>query len=197
MYQPAYFKEEDSSQAFEFIERHPFGVLVSGGSLVASHLPIMVSDDQTLLYTHVAEMNPLAHLDVGTEALAIFHGPHAYISPKHYNSSQSVPTWNYLAVHVKARIIELDRDRSEEILMQLVDHIEPDYREQWQEISSQYKSALINEMRPLGMEIISVQMTKKISQNKSQAERKRIADYLLSTDNSNARQIAAEMQKSL
>jgi len=197
MYQPAYFKEEDRSKAFDFIQIHPFGVLISRDAFIASHVPIMPSDDKSRLYTHVAERNPLAHLDAGTDVLAIFQGPHAYISPKLYKSSQSVPTWNYIAVHIKGRIIELNRDKSEEILMHLVEHIEPGYKKQWQEISSQYKSALINEMRPLEIEISSVEMTRKISQNKSESDRKRIADYLLSTDDSNARAIASEMQKDL
>lgn len=197
MYQPLYFQENNKERALDFIRKNPFACLISQNPFNACHVPIIAEESGTKLYTHVAAKNPMADLNEGAKTLAIFHGPHAYISPKHYKSLQSVPTWNYIAVHVKARIIELDRDRSEEILMHLVDQIEPDYKEQWQEISSQYKSALINEMRPLGMEIISVQMTTKISQNKSKAERKRIADYLLSTDNSNAREIGAEMQKIL
>ncbi len=91
------------------IEDHEFGLLVSNGArqgdnpeLIASQIPFLVarSDRGLLLQGHIARANPqAADLDHGAEVLAIFPGPHAYISPSWYAAGPAVPTWNYASVH--------------------------------------------------------------------------------------------------
>ena len=104
MYIPAHFAEPDVGTLHQFIEQHPFGLLVSrhDGELCASHLPFLlersVCSNGTLL-GHVARQNPQWHQLVGQQVLVVFHGPHAYISPTWYRAQRVVPTWNYVAVH--------------------------------------------------------------------------------------------------
>ena len=86
-----------------FIERYGFATLISGsaGELVASHIPIMLlrSGERLSLIGHVARANAQwKQFDGGADALAIFHGPHSYVSPTWYATSPAVPTWNYAAV---------------------------------------------------------------------------------------------------
>lgn len=105
MYVPAAF-EGTKEAAYELIDAEPFATVIASGrdGMVASHLPLMREGD-TLL-GHLAGPNPQADLladcaKQGREVLAIFHGPHFYVSPTWYaTKSGTVPTWNYGAVHV-------------------------------------------------------------------------------------------------
>ena len=105
MYVPASFAVSDEKTLESFIERYDFATLITGSAtgLVASHIPLMLrrSVGNAFLIGHVARANSQwEHFDGNTEALAIFHGPHAYVSPTWYTTSPAVPTWNYAAVHV-------------------------------------------------------------------------------------------------
>ena len=105
MYVPAAFAVSDEKTLESFIERYDFATLTSSSSsgLVASHIPIMLrrSAGKSVLVGHVARANShWRQFDGSAEALAIFHGPHAYVSPTWYATSPAVPTWNYAAVHV-------------------------------------------------------------------------------------------------
>ena len=116
MYLPPAFKESDHGVMLDFIEAHPFAALVTAGrspempELFATHLPLVLergAGAHGTLYGHVARANPHAkHVrdaDGSREALVIFSGPNAYVTPSWYVSKQEhgrvVPTWNYVAVH--------------------------------------------------------------------------------------------------
>src|SRR5579875_129699 len=87
--------------AVQFVAEHPFAVLFSttrDGEPLATHLPLVRRDDGRLV-GHLARANPhWRHLD-GARVLAVFLGPHAYISPEWYGAMPNVPTWNYVTVH--------------------------------------------------------------------------------------------------
>ena len=120
VYLPPHFTERDSEVLIAHIERHDFGLLVSHGArdgdateLIASQIPFLVErrGDDVLLQGHIARPNPqAADLDNGAEVLAIFPGPHAYISPSWYEAGPAVPTWNYASVHAYGTV-RASRDR--------------------------------------------------------------------------------------
>lgn len=194
MYQPPYFKETDLSRAIAFIEQFPFAVLINQDPFTAAHLPILIDRENKKLLTHVSAKNPLAQLKVDSEMLAVFHGPHAYVSPVHYNSNQNVPTWNYIVVHVYGKVMAPNPDKTESILTQLIQKVEPSYQAQWNEIAEKYKSVLKEQMHALEVQITSVEMTRKLSQNKAPSERERVAEYLIHLADSNAKLIGYEMK---
>lgn len=137
MYLPPSFAVSDEQTMKWFVERYEFATLVSGSGadLVASHIPMTLRDSggKTVLVGHVARANThWRRFDGGEEALAIFHGPHAYVSPTWYRTSPAVPTWNYAAVHVygKPRAIE-DRDLTTAALKALVARHESRREKQW------------------------------------------------------------------
>src|SRR5207248_5398318 len=87
------------------------------GGLAVSHLPLLVDSERKVLRGHVARENPqLAHFAAGVEALAIFHGPHGYVSPSVYEDQPSVPTWNYVVVDARGRARSVDTNALGEIL---------------------------------------------------------------------------------
>src|SRR5687767_4420480 len=105
MYIPRAFQETRAEAIHDLIRAHSFGLLVSrqGETMEASHLPFLLDDGRGLhgtLVGHMARANPQWQaLQEGAEALVIFSGPHAYISPSWYEIHPSVPTWNYATVH--------------------------------------------------------------------------------------------------
>ena len=109
VYLPPAFTESREEVLIAHIERHDFGLLVSQGETApsASHVPFLLErrDGRLLLQAHLARPNPqLAELDRAGEALAIFQGPHAYISPSWYVAGPAVPTWYYAAVHAYGKV---------------------------------------------------------------------------------------------
>src|SRR5215813_12221966 len=112
MYIPRQFREDDPAVLQEFMGQNSFAVLVThaGDHLHASHLPFMVDlsrGDHGTLLAHMARANDQWHDfadSAGREALVIFQGPHAYITPSWYESAPTnVPTWNLTAVHAYGR----------------------------------------------------------------------------------------------
>ena len=113
MYVPEKFAVDDETVLHEFMRRYDFALLVTaaGGVPTASHLPILlqVGDAGAVLQGHMARANPQwRDFVVIDEALVIFQGPHAYVSPSWYDTAPMVPTWNYTAVHAygKPTLIE-------------------------------------------------------------------------------------------
>jgi transcriptional regulator len=117
LYLPAVFEERDLALLHELIEAHPFGLLVAPGDgplPFLGHLPFLLDRTQgpwgTLL-VHVARANPIRHaLEAGRPVLAVFRGPHGYVSPGWYTSRDQVPTWNYAVVHAHATPRALDQE---------------------------------------------------------------------------------------
>ncbi len=112
MYIKPYNREKDEAKLLEFVRLHPFGMLVTARENVpaATHVPFLpaVEGDKTVLRTHLSRANrQWKGLDGQTDVLAVFGGPHAYISPRWYDHV-NVPTMNYVAVHAygKPRLIE-------------------------------------------------------------------------------------------
>jgi transcriptional regulator len=111
MYIPASYAEHDTAALFDFIEGNPLGILVTSSpsnGLFATHLPLVVHRDRGehgALEGHLARANPHhRQVESGAEALVVFSGPDAYITPSWYEAKREhgrvVPTWNYAAVHV-------------------------------------------------------------------------------------------------
>src|SRR5580692_2655668 len=108
MYLRPAFDEKDLGRIAALIEQNSFGTLVTHGpdGLLATHVPFLVhrAGEQLVLSAHLGAPNPQCALLDGGPALAIFTGPHAYISPLWYRTQPAVPTWDYVAVHIHGRL---------------------------------------------------------------------------------------------
>ena len=117
MYTPKHFEMNDPAELTAFMQHYNFAALVTSheGNITASHLPFMLDasrGEHGTLIAHLAHTNPQWQTFAsGQEALVIFTGPHAYVSPSWYEKpTTNVPTWNYTAVHAYG----VDRERVEE-----------------------------------------------------------------------------------
>ena len=114
LYVPSHFRVDDLDAVQAFVSRHAFGTLVTAGpgGLHVSHIPFVVERAEggaLRLLGHVARANPHAKaLESATELVAIFQGPHGYVSPTWYENHPSVPTWNYAVAHLHGRATPLD-----------------------------------------------------------------------------------------
>lgn len=129
MYTPQHYKNENIDEVREFIKANSFGILVSQtkGRLWGTHIPMELDIDESgngILYSHISKANPQwENFASGEEVLAIFHGPHSYVSSSWYQK-EDVPTWNYIAVHVYGTVQIIEGEELMDSLKKLVDHYE-------------------------------------------------------------------------
>jgi transcriptional regulator len=191
MYIPQAFRVTDRQLIDEFIESHSFATLVSTveGKPFATHLPLLLDRTRSAhgaLLGHVARANPQWHaFDGRQEALAIFQGPHAYVSPSWYASSPAVPTWNYTAVHVYGvpQVID-DEQAFSGLLDRLIAFYEAGMPKPWSgQLPTDFRTNLMKGIVGFVLDIERVEGKFKLSQNRSHEDQRRVVAQLrISTD---------------
>jgi transcriptional regulator len=203
VYLPPAFTEARPEVLVSHIERYDFGLLVSHGSgaLVASHIPFLVEHggDQLHLHGHLARPNPqVADLAGSGEVLAIFPGPHAYISPKWYATGPSVPTWNYIDVHAYGtiRLIE-DRGWLQGFLGRLSERHETRNPLPWrmQDLPETYVRGMLEGIIGLEIAVTRLEGKYKLSQNRPAADRLRVVAALEAQHDADAHAVAQLMRE--
>lgn len=178
MYIPTAFREDRLDVLHQIMRDNSFITLVSTGAdgLIATHLPIMLDERRGSFGTlvgHVARENPHWRSFTGEQdTLAIFQGPHAYVSPSWYTTSFAVPTWNYVAVHAygRPRIVE-DEARLYEIVADLVKAFERQFAYAWDlDARREYAQKLLKNIVGFEIEITRLEGKCKLSQNRSHAD---------------------------
>lgn len=183
MYLPKQF--DHPQHAATIMREHPFASLVScddDGFPFASHLPLKLieeGDTATVLLGHCARGNPHAkYLQQRPEALAMFMGPQAYMSPGVYPDLQRVPTWTYLAVHARVRARLLDGEEAKDALLkQLINDHEPDYAAQWRALPESYTQGMLNGIVAFELTFLDVQTKVKINQHRPESHAAMHAAY--------------------
>jgi transcriptional regulator len=178
MYVNPHFAERDLSVLHDAIEASRFGTLVlcADGPL-AAHIPFVLRREEGRLGTlcaHVAHNDPLARrLGSGGEALAIFGGPRAYVSPR-WLPQGGLPTYNYVAVHAYGRPRVLDEPEAVlRHLGELVDAHELPRESSWAiaEAAPGQVAGLLAHIVAFELPIDSIQGKRKLSQNRSAENR--------------------------
>jgi len=175
MYQPPQFRSDDAGIAAQLMRDHPFATLIStddDGFPFATHLPLHAEreGDGFVLWGHCARPNPhWRYLQARPKALAVFMGPHAYLSPQVYPDLARVPTWNYLTVHcsVEARLVE-DEAGKDRLLKKLIGDHEPSYARQWIELGEEFQRKMLAGI--VGFELRVTSWTCKLKLNQHRKE---------------------------
>jgi transcriptional regulator len=179
MYIPASFNVTDQDEIETFLQRYDFATLVSaaGGSLIATHLPVVVRREGSGLVVvgHVARANPhWKMLNSATEALLIFQGPHAYVSPTWYETAPAVPTWNYAVVHGygPAQAVE-DAEFLEDVIDALVERYEGHRAKPWRTdgLPIEYRRGALAAVVGIRMPLLRIEAKFKLGQNRPAADR--------------------------
>ena len=186
LYRPAAFASDDQVAIARLLDEHPFATLITAGAgePQVSHLPLLRRLDPAPLGSligHMARANPhWRHLGGGA-SLAIFHGPHAYVSPSWYaEPATQVPTWNYAVVHVHgcAEIVP-DRAATLATLEQMIERFEGGRPAPWRlQLEGARLDAMVGAIVAFRIAIERIDAKFKLSQNKDEADRKRVASGL-------------------
>jgi transcriptional regulator len=183
MYTPALFAEERIDVLHSFIRQHPQAVIVTCGAqgLEATHVPVVLHADEGskgVLRCHFARANPQWKcVETSPSILAIFQGPEHYISPSWYPSKQEhgkvVPTWNYVAVHVRGQARLFENRELMEHLHALTNQNEQPFEERWSvdDAPKDYIEGMSRAIVGIEIAIDVIEGKCKLSQNRSQADR--------------------------
>lgn len=187
------------------MKANSFATLVSivDGVPCASHIPLVVAMEGNVvkLIGHLAKQNSQWQAFGADESLAIFTGAHAYISPTLYEKHESVPTWNYIAVHaygVPQVITFNDSPKSiDNMIDGMIDTYEADYKSRWHSLSNRFREGMMNGIVGFEMTVTRLEGTYKLSQNKSQADQQVVSDTLLQSSDPAARAVGAAMKQNI
>ncbi len=185
LYVPSHFKVDDPEALCAFMQRHAFGTLASSGAsgLQVSHLPFQVergTDGKVRLQGHLARANDhWKALEVATGLVAIFHGPHAYVSPGWYQHHPSVPTWNYAVVHAHGKARLMDEAELHELVVRLSNTYEEGRPQPWRAtaLPADFVSAMLAHIVGFEIEVERLEGKFKLSQNRP-AEMPRVIEAL-------------------
>ena len=203
MYVPAAFAETDPAKIHESNRRHGFAVLTSQGvgDLFASHLPLILDVEigpHGSLVGHMARANPQWRRFEG-EVMAVFSGPHAYVSPSWYEAEGTVPTWNYVAAHAYGtfHVVE-DRDGLLGLLRRSVTAYESPRPEPWTfDESDPHVETMLKAIVGFRIEITRLDGKWKLSRNQPEGRRRRVIRALSGRPDQDSKAIADLMEGGL
>lgn len=201
MYIPTAFAETDVAKLHDFIERNSFGLLVSqvDGEPFASHLPMLLDRQpgpHGCLIGHMARANPQWQHAEGQSVLAIFSGPHAYISPTWYEAENVVPTWNYVAVHAYGTMQTIeDPAVLTKIVNDFVTVYEASLPQPWTLAGpSEFLDRLVRQIVGFRIGITRIEGKWKLNQNQPAERREKVARILREQADDDSQAIAAMMR---
>ncbi len=187
-----------------FARARSFGILSVNGAEgpLAAHVPFLLSPDASFAELHLARSNPIARAcTAGIPALIMVSGPDAYISPDWYGADDQVPTWNYIAVHLRGVLSPL----SEAALHPHVDALSAEHENRllpktpWvsDKMSDGAMPRMLRMILPFRFEMASVDGTWKLNQNKTPEVRASAAGHLAQQADMGSQAIAALMRHDL
>ena len=196
MYSPSYNRLEDRAELLEFMRANSFAVLVTGtgGTLHASHLPVMVHEQgkDVVLDMHMAKANAQWKEFFDDEVLVVFSGPHAYVSPRWYEEHERVPTWNYAAVHAYGIAKVLSDPKSKyDSQRRLVAALDPQWLPQFDALRPEYVEQMLNGIVNFEIDVTRIDARWKFSQNRGRKEMELIAAQLEKSDDTTLKALAA------
>jgi transcriptional regulator len=202
VYLPPHFTESREEVLLAHIDTYDFALLVtSSGGLIASQVPFLTEQRGGKIYLqgHLARGNPQAgDLDGDSEAMVVFCGPHAYISPTWYSAGPAVPTWNYATVHAYGtpRTID-DKEWLSLLLSRLSERHEAREITPWrmQDQPETFLAGMINGIVGFEIEISRLEGKFKLSQNRPAADKPRIIAALEARDDTESHGVATLMRE--
>jgi len=203
MYNLPYFKEEDKEVVLKFMRDHPF-VFLTGvneeNKPVATQVPVFIDekDGKLFLTGHIMKSNDHHKaFEQNPNVLAVFTGPHVYVSGTWYSNPQQASTWNYMSVHAKGTIRFGNEDDLIAILKRLTLHYENNNTASttiFDNLPSEYTRPLMKAIVAFEVEITSVENVFKLSQNRDEKSFHNIMSKL-NEQGSDGKFIAGEMKK--
>ncbi len=202
MYNIPYFKASSEKEVTDFMHAHPFIILCGvdkNNKPVATHIPVLIEerDDKIFLLAHA--MRKQDHTNAfsnNQQVLAIFYGPHTYVSASWYQDKKGASTWNYQAVHASGILKFLSEEKLLEVLTKLTEKFENNAHSPSlvQRMDKEYVDKMMQAIIAFEIEIASVQHVFKLSQNRDEKSYENIIHHLGEQD-ADAKAVAEEMKE--
>jgi transcriptional regulator len=202
MYSPPYNQVEKRAEVVAFMRAHNFPLLVTGtgGALHGSHLPAMVQERAGALVIdmHMAKNNPQWKEFFDDEAMVVFTGPHAYVSPRWYEEKERVPTWNYTAVHAYGipKVID-ERKAKYASQRRLIAAMDPQWLPKFDALRQDYVDGMLEGIVNFEIAVTRLETRWKLAQNRGRREMELIAAQLDKSADSGERALAEITRKHL
>ena len=202
MYNLPYYKEKDEAVVLDFMKRYPFAMVMgvdANQMPVATQIPFLFAEDngQLLLRGHIMKGNDHHKaFSANKNVLAVFTGPHTYVSSSWYEIKPQASTWNYMAVHAKGELSFLGQDA----LLQMLDELTAFYEKDqpspvlYKDMPEEYIMRLSKAIVAFEIKVTSIDHVFKLSQNRDEKSYDNIIEKLQNSD-PDAQAIAAEMVK--
>lgn len=201
MYIPDLYKNEDKEAIRTFLKANAFGILINqtNGKLWATHIPLELEinkEGEEVLMGHISKENPQwTAFESDNQVLAVFTGPHSYISSSWYDH-ENVPTWNYSAVHIYGKIKIIEGDAVIDSLTKLVDKYEQNSKCPVRVVDLSKKTMMQTRgIIAFEIKIEEIQAQTKMSQNRDDKNYSNIISELEKTKNPQSMAVAKEMAK--
>lgn len=195
------FRKTEPARSQAFARNRGFGALSVNGEShpVLAHIPFLLSEDGKTVEGHLARSNPILRLlkEGPKPALLAVNGPDAYISPDWYEGPDQVPTWNYVAVHLSGEL----STRPPEDLRAHLDRLSQFFEARlapkpiWltEKVDNEALARMLRMIVPIRLEVLQLNSTWKLGQNKDDAMRVAAAGHLAKTAEDTAGQMLAQL----
>ncbi|MDM1046971.1 FMN-binding negative transcriptional regulator [Sphingobacterium hotanense] len=202
MYISSIFRLDNEKDKIAFMKRYSFATIITNknGIPLATQLPFTIRDssDKLVLTSHFALANEQAKYIEENISLVIFSEPHAYISPSHYDKFESVPTWDYIAIHAYGRAKVVHEEGSKLCLLEeMIGFYEKDYKKQWEKLPENFKQRMMKGIVAFELDVTELQGQQKLSQNKTAEEKERIIKTLESSKIGSEKELASYIRKTM
>lgn len=170
------FRTESIARHLDFARARAFGTLAVNAppAPLLAHVPFLLSDDGDFADLHLVRSNPIARLGEVPAVIAVT-GPDGYVSPDWYGVPDQVPTWNYVAVHLRGTLVPLPVSSMRDMLERQSAHFEGQLRPKmpWtmEKMTPAMRDRMMRQILPFRLRIESVDGTWKLGQNKDDAVR--------------------------
>ncbi|MCR6111416.1 FMN-binding negative transcriptional regulator [Bacillus sp. A301a_S52] len=201
MYIPSQFKMADKKVIYDIMEEHSFATVFSrhNGMPFATHLPLILDEENTYLYGHFARPNSQWKDIENQTVLAVFHGPHCYISPSWYETNQAVPTWNYVAVHVygEVQLLEDEKELTDYLQKMVWKYENPDSSYNLKDMDPKLLVSMNKGVQGFKIKITNLEGKAKLSQNHSLQRQERVINQLDQFSTTDEQQISSLMKTNI
>jgi transcriptional regulator len=196
MYSPKFNQVTDRHILIEAMRAYSFAILF-GPQLQATHLPLMVQEEgeAVVLLGHFARANKHWEELSGRETLVVFPGPHSYVSPSFYTDPLSVPTWNYISIHVYGTLELIEDETGKNALVEaLIQVHEPAYLDNWRSMPEGFRHTMLAGIMGFRIPVARLEGKFKISQNRAPEERRNVQS-VHATGSDDQRELARWMER--
>jgi transcriptional regulator len=202
MYSPPYNQIDNRAEILEFMRANNFALVITatGGEPRASHLPVLVEERAggLVILAHMARSNPQWEAFFEDEVLVVFHGAHAYVSPRWYVEKERVPTWNYAAVHAYGKVKAFhDPESKREAVAKLVAHHDPQWQGEFDRLAPGYMQGMLEGIVAFEIPVERIETRWKLSQNRGRREMELITAELEKSPHGAERELVPFMRRHL